>query len=103
MDWTGCDVIERVPGKVGGRPVVKGTLIEPDVILIDEEFGRTPEQTRADFPTLSVDAILKIRAFAHKHQFDSVKVLLDENLPHSLREHLFSTRRSLPSTWEGPV
>ena len=68
MDWTGCDVIEQVPGKVGGRPVVKGTRIEPDVILIDEQFGRTPEQTHADFPTLSLDAILKIRAFAHKHQ-----------------------------------
>jgi uncharacterized protein (DUF433 family) len=61
-------VIEQVPGKVVGRPVVKGTRIEPDVILIDEDFGRTPEQTHADFPTLSLDTILKIRAFAHKHQ-----------------------------------
>jgi uncharacterized protein (DUF433 family) len=68
MDWTGCDVIEQVPGKVGGRPVVKGTRIEPEVILIDEECGRTPEQTHADFPALSLHAILKIRAFAHKHQ-----------------------------------
>jgi uncharacterized protein (DUF433 family) len=68
MDWTGCDVIEQVPGKVGGRPVVKGTRIEPEVILIDEEYGRTPEQTHADFPTLALDTILKIRAFAHKHQ-----------------------------------
>ena len=61
-------MIEQVPGKVVGRPVVKGTRIEPDVILIDEDFGRTPEQTHADFPTLSLDTILKIRAFAHKHQ-----------------------------------
>jgi uncharacterized protein (DUF433 family) len=68
MDWTGCDLIEQVPGKVGGRPVVKGTRIEPEVILIDEEYGRTPEQTHADFPTLPVDTILKIRAFARKHQ-----------------------------------
>jgi uncharacterized protein (DUF433 family) len=68
MDWTGCAVIEQVPGKVGGRPVVKGTRIEPEVILIDEEYGRTPEQTHADFPTLPLDTILKIRAFAHKHQ-----------------------------------
>jgi hypothetical protein len=28
----------------------------------------TPEQTHADFPTLQLDTILKIRAFAHKHQ-----------------------------------
>lgn len=68
MDWTGCDLIEQVPGKVGGRPVVKGTRIEPEVVLVDEEYGRTPEQTHADFPTLSVDTILTIRAFAHKYQ-----------------------------------
>jgi uncharacterized protein (DUF433 family) len=68
MDWTGCDVIEQVPGKVGGRPVIKGTRIEPEVILVDEEYGRTPEQTQADFPTLPLETILKIRAFAHKHQ-----------------------------------
>ncbi len=68
ISWEDCDVVERVPGKCGGRPVIKGTRIEPDVILTDEEYGRTPEQTHADFPTLSVDTILKIRAFANKRQ-----------------------------------
>ncbi len=68
MDWSGCDLVERVPGKVGGRPVIKGTRIEPEVILVDEEYDRTPEQTHASFPTVPVDTILKIRAFAHKHQ-----------------------------------
>lgn len=71
MDWTGCDAVEQVPGKVGGRPVIKGTRIEPDVVLIDEEYGRTPEQTHASFPTLPVDTIVKIRAFAHKHQLQA--------------------------------
>ena len=55
MDWTECDLIEQVPGKMGGRPVVKGTRIEPEVILVDEEHGRTPEQTQASFPTLSIE------------------------------------------------
>jgi hypothetical protein len=45
MDWTSCDVVEHVPGKIGGRPVVKGASIEPEVILIDEEYGRTAKQT----------------------------------------------------------
>lgn len=66
MDWTGCDLVEQVAGKMGGRPVIKGTRIEPETVVIEEECGRTPEQTNADFPTLSVDIILKIRAFAHK-------------------------------------
>lgn len=69
VDWSECELVERVAGKVGGRPVVKGTRIEPDLIVLEEEIGRTPEETHADFPTLSIDTILKIRAFAHKHQF----------------------------------
>ena len=68
MDWQDCSEIEVVPGKVGGRPVIKGTRVEPDVILVDEEHGRTAEQTHASFPTVPLDTILKIRAFAHKHQ-----------------------------------
>lgn len=66
--WDDCEEVERVPGKMGGRPVIKGTRIEPETVLTDEEYGRTPEQTHASFPTLSVDTILKIRAFAHQHQ-----------------------------------
>ena len=68
MNWLECEEIEAVPGKMGGRPVIKGTRIEPELILTEEEYGRTPQETHADFPTLSIDTILKVRAFAHKHQ-----------------------------------
>jgi hypothetical protein len=34
MDWTGCDLVEQVPGRVSGQPVVKGTRI-----LADLAFG----------------------------------------------------------------
>ncbi len=66
--WDDCPLIERVPGKVGGRPVIKGTRIEPETVLVDEEYGRTPEQTHASFPTLSLDTILKIRAYARSYK-----------------------------------
>jgi uncharacterized protein (DUF433 family) len=68
MNWLECDEIEVVPGKMGGRPVVKGTRIEAEAILIDEDYGRTPDQTHEGYPTLPIETILKIRAFAHKHQ-----------------------------------
>jgi len=32
---------------MGGRPLIKGTRIEPDTIIVDEEYGRSPEQTHA--------------------------------------------------------
>jgi uncharacterized protein (DUF433 family) len=65
MDWTGCDLVERVPGKVGGRPVIKGTRIEPDFLLVEAELGRSPEQTHEDFPTLAVETIRTIQSYAH--------------------------------------
>jgi uncharacterized protein (DUF433 family) len=68
IEWSECDAVERVPGKMGGRPVIKGTRIEPDTIVVYEEHGYTPEQTHADYPTISVDTITKIRAFAASHQ-----------------------------------
>ena len=68
MDWTECPQAEIVPGKMGGRPVIKGTRIEPDTIVIDEDLGPSPEQAPADFPAVPLDAILKSRAFTHQHQ-----------------------------------
>ena len=37
VDWTGCDLVERVPGKVSGRPIVRGTRILADAIVQDFE------------------------------------------------------------------
>lgn len=88
MDWTDCTLIEEAPGKMGGRPVIKGTRIEPDTVLIDEEYGRTPGQTHLDFPTLSVDTILKIRAFAHKLRLTPWRKCRSTRTPHTLRHYL---------------
>ena len=33
IDWMACEMIERVPGKVSGRPIVRGTRIMPDPIV----------------------------------------------------------------------
>lgn len=68
MDWTGCDLVETDPDKIGGKPVVKGTRIPAEVVLIDEEYGRTPEQTHASWPTLPIQTIRMLRAFAHSQK-----------------------------------
>lgn len=68
MDWSTCDLVERVPGKCGGRPTIKGTRIEPDTLLVDEAMGATPEETHESFPTLSVSTIRAILDYAHSHQ-----------------------------------
>lgn len=68
VDWTKCDLVERVPGRCGGRPTIKGTRIEPDAILKDAELGSTPEEIHESFPSLPVGAIKGILDFARNHQ-----------------------------------
>jgi uncharacterized protein (DUF433 family) len=60
--------VESVAGKVGGKPVVKGTRIPADTILTDEELGATVEETYESFPSLSLDTIRCIRAYGHAHK-----------------------------------
>ena len=68
VDWSECDLVESVAGKVGGKPVVKGTRIPADTILTDEELGATVEETHESFPSLSLDTIRSIRAYGHSHK-----------------------------------
>jgi uncharacterized protein (DUF433 family) len=67
VDWTGCDIVERVPGKVSGQPVVKGTRILAQTIVDDAAIGSTVEEIAEDYPTLSHEKIRKLLAFAHEH------------------------------------
>jgi uncharacterized protein (DUF433 family) len=64
IDWLACDLIETVPGKVSGRPVVRGTRILPDPIVNSYELGDSIEEIREGFPTLSVAQIEGLIEFA---------------------------------------
>jgi uncharacterized protein (DUF433 family) len=64
IDWTQCELIECVPGKVSGRPVVRGTRIMPDAIVGSYELGETIEELHQGFPTLSIAQIRRLIQFA---------------------------------------
>ena len=64
IDWMACELIEAVPGKVSGKPVVRGTRIMPDAIANSYELGETIEELREGFPTLSIDQIKRLIEFA---------------------------------------
>jgi uncharacterized protein (DUF433 family) len=68
IDWTQCELIERVPGKVSGRPVVRGTRIMPEAIVGSYDLGETIEELREGFPTLTVAQIERLIEFAHAHR-----------------------------------
>jgi uncharacterized protein (DUF433 family) len=64
IDWTGCELVERVPGKVSGRAVFKGTRILADTIVQDAELGSPLGEIRENFPDLSRDVIIGLLTFA---------------------------------------
>jgi len=66
MDWSGCDLVERIPGKVSGQPVVRGTRILADTIVEDHEPGSPIEEIQENYPSLSKDTIQMLLTFAHK-------------------------------------
>ncbi len=65
IDWMRCELIERVPGKVSGRPIVRGTRIMPEAIVGSYELGETIEELCEGFPTLSRARITRLIEFAH--------------------------------------
>jgi uncharacterized protein (DUF433 family) len=65
MDWSGCELVEVIPGKVSGVPLVVGTRIPADLIVGDYELGSTIEEIEVSYPSLSQDTIKTLIAFAH--------------------------------------
>jgi uncharacterized protein (DUF433 family) len=65
IDWTECELIERVPGKVSGLPIVRGTRILPDAIVNSYDGGGTLDDIHQDYPGLSIPQIQRLIEFAH--------------------------------------
>lgn len=68
IDWTACELIERIPGKVSGRPVVRGTRILPDAIVDSYDLGEGIEELHEGFPALSVAQIKRLIEFARSQR-----------------------------------
>ena len=68
IDWMECELIERIPGKVSGRPIVRGTRILPDAIVNSYDMGESIEDLREGFPSLSTAQILRLIEFAHSRR-----------------------------------
>jgi len=60
MDWSGCELVEVIPGKVSGQPIIKGTRILADTIEHYSARGATVEEIQEDFPSLSKQTILSM-------------------------------------------
>ncbi len=68
IDWAGCNLVERIPGKVAGRPIVRGTRIAADTIVQDFELGEGIDDILEGFPSLSIEQIKQLIEFAQKQR-----------------------------------
>ncbi len=59
----GCELVELVPGKVSGQPLVRGTRIPADVIVSNYEAGSPIEEIAENYPSLTVLQIAQLLAF----------------------------------------
>ena len=69
MDWTGCELVERVEGRCGGVPTIVGTRIFPDTIVDCLDDGMDGEDIWEHYPSLTPDQIRELIAFARRDCF----------------------------------
>jgi uncharacterized protein (DUF433 family) len=68
IDWTACELIEQIPGKVSGRPIVRGTRIMPEGIVNSYDMGESIENIHEDWPSLSIAQIERLIEFARAYR-----------------------------------
>jgi uncharacterized protein (DUF433 family) len=72
MDWNECPLIERIPGKQDGVPLVKGTRIPADQVVSEYELGSPIDEIAENYPSITRDKIQRLIAFAESHKSQPV-------------------------------
>ena len=67
MDWTGCDVVGVVPGKVSGATIFKHSRVTANAVLESYELGESVEEIAYSF-TLDPNDIRNVLSFAASRQ-----------------------------------
>jgi uncharacterized protein (DUF433 family) len=63
LDWSQCPAVERIPGKVGGAWLFKGSRTPVSVVFNNLEDGMTIDEIIEQFP-VSRDEIKAVLEFA---------------------------------------
>ena len=63
IDWKQCSLVETVPGRLAGTPVLKNTRLPVEAILNNYDDGLEPDQVAEIFevPVSDVRIILEFR------------------------------------------
>ncbi len=58
MDWTDCPMVEVVPGKLSGAPVIVHSRVRPEDILANRDEGAEWLAENFDLPVETVRTVL---------------------------------------------
>jgi len=67
IDWSDCPLVEVVPGKVGGVPILIHSRVQADAIVENYEGGETVEDIADNFD-LPEDHVRQVVAFAARQK-----------------------------------
>jgi uncharacterized protein (DUF433 family) len=66
LDWSGCDEVERVEGKLSGVPVLKDTRVQADLVLDNYQAGLSAEEI-ADIYRLKLQQVKAVIDYTLSH------------------------------------
>ena len=67
MDWTDCPLVEVVPGKVSGQPVIRGSRVQAETVRESAELGETPAEIAYNYD-LNVNDVLGVLAYVERQK-----------------------------------
>ena len=71
MDWSKCPDVERVPGKVSGAWLIKGTRVPAQAVVDNAKDGYTAEEIAGEiFEGLPLDHVRRVLRYAETHGSD---------------------------------
>ncbi len=67
MDWSDYAGVERIEGKVGGKPLLKNTRVPADLVVECLDGGETPQEIASNY-RLKLQDVLNLKAYRDTHQ-----------------------------------
>ena len=65
MNWRECAAVETVPGRMSGAPVIKGSRVRPDDLIVNRAEG---EAWLAENFELPIEMVREVQSFYDRHK-----------------------------------
>jgi uncharacterized protein (DUF433 family) len=64
IDWSQCEDVESVPGRVSGAWVIKGTRVQADAVVDNARAGCSAEEIATEIFELPLERVRGVLRFA---------------------------------------